>query len=55
MKEKNCVEKRIEKEMKEIFEKMKDINVCEHMVTIKSAMNEENIIQMEILADELLK
>ena len=41
--------------MKEIFGKMKDINICEHMVTIKSAMNEENIMQMEVLADELLK
>ena len=40
--------------MKEIFEKMKDINVCEHMVTIKSAMKEENIVQMEKLAEELL-
>jgi flavorubredoxin len=41
--------------MKEIFSKMKDIAICEQMVTIKSAMKEENIIQMEKLADELLK
>ena len=41
--------------MKEIFEKMKDINICEQMVTIKSSMKEENIVQMEVLADELLK
>lgn len=40
--------------MKEIFGKMKDINICEQMVTIKSAMNEENIVQMEKLAEELL-
>jgi flavorubredoxin len=41
--------------IKEIFNKMKDITICEQMVTIKSAMKEENIIQMEKLADELLK
>ena len=41
--------------MKEIFSKMKDIIVCEQMVTIKSAMKDENIVQMEKLADELLK
>ena len=41
--------------MKEIFGKMKDINICEQMVTIKSSMNKENIVQMEVLADELLK
>ena len=41
--------------MKEIFSKMKDITICEQMVTIKSAMKEENIVQMEKLADELLK
>lgn len=41
--------------MKEIFSKMKDISICEQMVTIKSAMKEENIVQMEKLADELLK
>lgn len=41
--------------MKEIFSKMKDIAICEQMVTIKSAVKEENIAQMEKLADELLK
>lgn len=41
--------------MKEIFSKMKDITICEQMVTIKSAMKNENIVQMEKLADELLK
>jgi len=41
--------------MKEIFSKMKDITICEPMVTIKSAMKEENIVQMEQLADKILK
>lgn len=41
--------------MKEIFSKMKEITICEQMVTIKSAMKEENIVQMEKLAEELLK
>ena len=41
--------------MKEILSKMKDITICEQMVTIKSAMKEENIVQMEKLADELLR
>lgn len=41
--------------IKEIFYKMKDITICEQMVTIKSSMKEENIVQMEKLADELLK
>ena len=41
--------------MKEIFLKMKDISICDTMVTIKSAMKEENIFQMEKLADEILK
>ncbi len=40
--------------MKEMFTKMKDITICEQMVTIKSAMKNENIEQMERLADELL-
>ena len=41
--------------MKKMFAKMKDITICEQMVTIKSAMKSENIEQMEKLADELLK
>ena len=41
--------------MKEMFSKMKDITICDTMVTIKSAMKDENIEQMEKLADELLK
>ena len=40
--------------MKEMFTKMKDITICEPMVTIKSAMRDENIEQMEKLADDLL-
>ena len=41
--------------MKTMFEQMKDITICENIVTIKSAMKNENIVQMEKLADELLK
>ncbi len=41
--------------MKEMFTNMKDINICNTMVTIKSAMKQENIKEMEQLADELLK
>ena len=41
--------------MKTMFEQMKDIKICENIVTIKSAMKNENISQMEKLADELLK
>ena len=41
--------------MKEMFEKMKDITICDTMVTIKSAMKQENIEQMDKLAEELLK
>ena len=40
--------------MKEILCKMKDITICETQVTIKSAMNEQNINDMEKLADEIL-
>lgn len=41
--------------MKEIFEKMKNITICKDLITIKSAMKENNIIQMEKLADEILE
>ena len=41
--------------MKEMFEKMEDITICNTTVTIKSAMKQENIEQMNLLADELLK
>ena len=41
--------------MKNMFEQMKDITICENMITIKSAMKNENISEMEKLAEELLK
>lgn len=41
--------------MKELFEKMKNIKICEELITIKSALKDENIEQMEKLADEILK
>ncbi len=40
--------------MKEIVSKMKNINLCENIVTIKSTMKSENIPQLESLAEELL-
>lgn len=43
------------KAMRGILEKMKNLTFCEHTVTIKSAMNEENIRQLEELAEELIK
>lgn len=42
------------KGMKEIIAKMKDINLCDTTVTIKSKMNDVNIESMNKLADELL-
>ena len=41
--------------MKAIICDMKDVNIVEPMITIKSRMNEENRKQMEDLADEILK
>ncbi|MFA9377689.1 MAG: FprA family A-type flavoprotein [Lachnotalea sp.] len=41
------------KTMKSIIDTMKDINVCETVVTIKSTMSEENVTQMEELANQL--
>ncbi len=41
--------------MKEIVSKMKNISLCENIVTIKSTMKSENIPQLETLAEELLK
>ena len=43
------------KVIKGMLEKSKDITYTDTTVTIKSAMNEENIKQLEKLADELLK
>lgn len=40
--------------MKELVSKMKNISLCENMVTIKSTMKNENISQLEALAEELL-
>lgn len=40
--------------MKEFIDGMKDITLCEKIVTIKSVMNKENIAEMEELADEIL-
>lgn len=40
--------------MKEIISKMKDIILCDTQVTIKSQMNEQNIEEMEKLAEEIL-
>lgn len=42
------------KEMKKIAEGMKNLTFCETVITIKSALKEENIAQLEKLADELL-
>ncbi len=42
------------KTMKGILEGMKALTICEKTVTIKSAMKQENIAQMEELAEELL-
>ena len=33
---------------------MKDVKVCDNMVTVKSVMKEENIEQMEKLAEEII-
>ena len=41
--------------MKEIVSKMKNISLCENIVTIKSTMKSENIPQLENLAEELLE
>ncbi|MDO5410322.1 MAG: FprA family A-type flavoprotein [Lachnospiraceae bacterium] len=43
------------KQMKAVFEGLKDITILEPMVTIKSTMNAESIAQMEELADALVK
>ena len=39
--------------MKAILSEMKNIEIIEPMVTIKSAMKEENIEELEKLADKL--
>ena len=42
------------KKMREAIEGMKNITLCENMVTIKSTMKEADFKQMEVLAEELL-
>ena len=40
--------------MKEIISKMKDISLCENLVTIKSTANDKTILELEKLAKEIL-
>ena len=42
------------KKMREAFGAMKNMTLCENEVTIRSAMKEADVAQMEALADELL-
>lgn len=42
------------KQMKAIVEGLKNITICDEMVTIKSTMNKDTIAAMEKLADEIL-
>ncbi len=42
------------KNMRALLEQMKDITICDKVVTIKSAMKESTIADMEALADELI-
>lgn len=42
------------KKMREAIEGMKNMTLCENMVTIKSTMKEADFKQMEVLAEELL-
>ena len=41
--------------MKKVLEEMKDLNIVEPIITIKSRIKKENIEQLEKLADEMLK
>ena len=41
--------------MKNILQEMKNIEIVEPQITIKSRMKEDNVEQMKLLADELLK
>ncbi len=43
------------KVMKEMVEKMKDMQIIDPTVTLKSTMKDENIVQMETLADTIVK
>lgn len=40
--------------MSAYFEEMKDIALCENKVTLRSAMKQSNVEEMEKLAEELL-
>ena len=42
------------KSMRAILDTMKDINVCEHTVTIKSTVKDSDLAALEMLADEIL-
>lgn len=42
------------KQMKAMLEEMKDLNICEKVVTIRSTMNDETVAAMDKLADEIL-
>lgn len=43
------------KKMREYLEGMKDITICEQVVTMKSTVKEDTVKAMEALADELIK
>lgn len=42
------------KKIKEALESMKEINICEPLISIKSAMSDQNLLDMETLANTLL-
>lgn len=41
--------------MKDILGQMKDISICEPLVTIRSTMNEQNKLELNLLAENILK
>ncbi len=43
------------KKMRESLESMKNIEVCENIVSIRSTVKDENVVQMDNMIDELLK
>ena len=43
------------KKMLEIVETMKDITICQKIITIRSRMNEQNIQDMKELVEEFVK
>lgn len=43
------------KSMKSVLDTMKDVTVCEKVVTIKSTMKDSDISEMEVLAEEILQ